>query len=51
MKYRDLVTIFLIIIFILILAYTIGVDKSLWFIPLILFFILLFIFYKLWIEK
>jgi len=51
MKYRDLLTIFLTIIFILTLAYIIGVDKSLWFIPVILFFVLFLIFYKLWIEK
>jgi hypothetical protein len=51
MKYRDIITIFLTIIFILMLAYTLGADRSLWYISLITFIVLVFIFYKLWIEK
>jgi len=51
MKYRDLLTIFLTINFILTLAYIIEVDKSLWFIIVIFFILLVIIFYKLWIEK
>ena len=51
MKYRDLITVFLTLIFILSLAYALGVDKSLWFVPAILFVVLIFMVYKLWIEK
>jgi len=51
MKYRDLITIFMVIIFILSFAYVIAVDSSIWFISIILFFLLIFITFKLWIEK
>ena len=51
MKYRDVLTFFLALIFILSLAYTLGVNLSLWFIPLNLFVLLVIIIYKLWIEK
>jgi len=51
MKYRDIITLFVSLAFILSLAYTIGVDLSLWFIPIILFVLLVIIVYKLWIEK
>lgn len=51
MKYRDLITIFLFIIFILSLAFALGVNKALWFIPIVLFVVLVFSYYKLYIEK
>jgi hypothetical protein len=51
MKYRDVLILFFALLFILSLAYTIGVDKSIWFIPVILFISIILIFYKLWIEK
>jgi hypothetical protein len=50
MKYRDVITFFISIFFILSLIYTLGVDSSIWYIPIILFVILLIVFYKLWIE-
>jgi integral membrane sensor domain MASE1 len=51
MKYRDLITFFIAIIFILSLAYVIAVNPSLWFVSVIVFIIFLYISYKLWIEK
>jgi hypothetical protein len=51
MKYRDLITIIISIIFILSLAYVAAVDSSLWYISVIIFIIFLYISYKLWIEK
>jgi len=51
MKYRDLITIFLFLVFILSLAFTLGVNNSLWFIPVVLFIVLIFSYYKLYIEK
>ena len=51
MKYRDLITVFLFLLFFLSLAYTLGVNNNLWFLPVILFVVSIFIFYKLWIEK
>jgi len=51
MKYRDLITIFIAIIFILSLAYVIAVDTSLWYVSIIVFIIFIYFSYKLWIEK
>jgi hypothetical protein len=51
MKYRDVITFFIFLIFILTFAYVIGVDRTLWFIPLIFFVLLIIFIYKLWIEK
>jgi len=52
MKYRDLITIFLSMVFILALAYTVGVtDMDTWYLPVISFIVLAFFVYKLWIEK
>jgi hypothetical protein len=51
MKYRDVITIFMIIILILSIAYVIAVNSSLWFVSLVLFGFTSFITYKLWIEK
>jgi len=51
MKYRDLITVFLLIVFVLALAYTVGVDTSVWYLPVISFIVLVFFVYKLWIEK
>lgn len=51
MKYRDVLTVFLSLIFILSLAYVIGVENRYWFVSVILFVVLLFFVYKLWIEK
>jgi len=51
MKYRDLITIFLFLVFILSLAFALGVDTFYWFIPVILFVVLVFSYYKLYIEK
>jgi hypothetical protein len=51
MKYRDIVTLFVAIFFFSSLAYTIGVSFNVWPITVILFVALVFIVYKLWIEK
>ena len=51
MKYRDVITLFIGVIFILTLGYAISVNTSLWFIPTILFVLLIIIVYKLWIEE
>jgi len=48
MKYRDLITIFVSIIFLLSIGYTLGVDNFFWFLPVILFVALVVIYYKLW---
>jgi hypothetical protein len=51
MKYRDVLMVFLSIFFICSLAYVLGVDLFFWFIPVILFVLIIYIYYKLWIEK
>ena len=51
MKYRDIITLFEFIIFILSLAYALGVDNSICYIPVILFVILIYTVYKLYIEN
>jgi len=51
MKYRDLITIFMAIVFFLSFAYVIAVDSSFWFVSVIIFVLLVFFYYKLWIEK
>gem|GEM_PF-2017116 len=48
MKYRDLITIFVSILFLLSIGYTLGVNTSVWFLPVILFAVLVVIYYKLW---
>jgi len=50
MKYRDLITLFLGLAALLSLAYAIGVDHGVWYLPIIMFIILGFTVYKLWIE-
>ena len=49
MKYRDIITLFVLLVFILSFAYSLGVDNSLWFLPVILIVTLIIIVYKLWI--
>ena len=49
MKYRDIITLFVSIFFILSFAYSIGVDNSVWFLPVILFATLATVVYKLWL--
>ncbi len=49
MKYRDLITLFVSIFFILSLAYGIGVDNSVWFLPVILLATLAIVIYELWL--
>jgi len=51
MKYRDFIILFLSILFILSLVYTIGVDIVIWPVPIVLFVILGFFVYKLYIER
>jgi hypothetical protein len=51
MKYRDIITLFVAIFFFLSLTYTVGVSPSIWPVTVILFISLVFIVYKLWIEK
>jgi len=51
MKYRDLIIIFMIILFFLSLGFSLGVNPFYWFIPVILFVMIIFFYYKLWIEK
>ena len=51
MKYRDVVMLFVSIAFLLSLAFTLGVNNSFWYITVILFFLTIFTYYKLWIEK
>jgi len=48
MKYRDLITIFVSILFLLSIGYTLGVNTSVWFLLVILFVVLVVIYYKLW---
>jgi len=49
MKYRDLLTVFLSIIFILIIAFTVGVNQDIWYVPILYFFVFIYFIYKLWI--
>jgi len=49
MKYRDIITLFVSIFFILSIAYSIGVDNSVWFLPVILFVTMAVVIYKLWL--
>lgn len=51
MKYRDVITVFLGILFFLSLAFTLGVEKLFWPITVILFAVFVIVVYKLWIEK
>ncbi len=50
MKYRDLITIFVSIIFMLSVGYALGVAESIWFwsLPVVLLVSLIVIYYKLW---
>jgi len=50
MKYRDVILFFVSIFFLLSLAYAIGVDQRLWFLPTILFVIVIIVVYTLWIK-
>jgi len=51
MKYRDLILLFVSIVFILTLAYALGVNNNLWFIPAAIFILLILTVYGLWIKK
>ncbi len=51
MKYRDLITLFVSLSFVLALAYVLGVDRSLWFVPIIFLVVLVLVVWKLWLEK
>ena len=50
MKYRDLITIFVSIFFILSVGYALGVAESIWFwsLPVVFLVALVLIYYKLW---
>ena len=51
MKYRDILTSFLFVLFLLTLGFALGVNPSIWYVPIIVFVILIYFVYKLWIEK
>ena len=51
MKYRDLITLFVSLSFVLSLAYVAGVAPSLWFVPVIFLVVLVLVVWKLWLEK
>jgi hypothetical protein len=51
MKYKDVVTFLVSLIFVLSLAYSLGVNSSIWYVPAALFVLWIIIIYKLWIEK
>jgi hypothetical protein len=48
MKYRDLITVFAGIGFILSIAYVIGKDYSVWYAPVIMGVVMFLIWYYLW---
>jgi len=52
MKYRDVLTVFLVVGFFLSLAYVIGVSKSPWFwvVPILFFIGLIWALYYLWLT-
>jgi hypothetical protein len=50
MKYRDLITLFLGLAALLSLGYALGVDHSVWYLPVILFVLLGVTVYKMWIQ-
>ncbi|UCF13077.1 MAG: hypothetical protein JSW06_02170 [Thermoplasmatales archaeon] len=47
MKYRDIITLIVPILFILSLTYNIGVDNSVWFLPVLLIVIPIIVIYEL----
>jgi len=49
MKYRDIITLFTGLAFILSIAYTLGVDHGVWYISIILLLLLILIIWKLWL--
>lgn len=51
MKYRDVITLFVGIAFVLSLAYSIGVAKSVWFwiVPILLLVTIILVIWKLWL--
>ncbi|MFH1101938.1 MAG: hypothetical protein V1726_07895 [Methanobacteriota archaeon] len=51
MKYRDVITLFVGLVFLLSLAYAIGVVHPLWFwvVPLVFFLLLVVVIIKLWL--
>jgi hypothetical protein len=51
MKYKDVIIVFLSLIFILSLAYSLGVNLSFWILPAVFFLSLIYSYYKLYIEK
>jgi len=51
MKYGDLITVLLAVVFFLSLGYTIGVNSGIWIIPVIFLILLVIFVYKIWIEK
>ena len=51
MKYRDIILLFISIVFILSIGFVFGVNFSYWPLSLILFIVLIVVVYKLWIEE
>jgi len=51
MKYGDMLLVFLGILFFLTLGFTFGVNRSFWFVPLIIFASFSYFFYTLKIKK
>ena len=51
MKYGDLLLLIIGIVFIMTIAYTAGVNQSIWYIPLVLLVVLIFLHYELKIKK
>jgi hypothetical protein len=51
MKYRDVITLFVAIGFVLSLAYSIGVANSVWFwiVPILLLVTIILVIWKLWL--
>ena len=51
MKYKDLIMIFMALLFFFSLGFTVGVNSFYWFIPVLILVFILVLYYKLWIEK
>ncbi|MEM0493211.1 MAG: hypothetical protein QXS02_04590 [Candidatus Thermoplasmatota archaeon] len=49
MKYRDIITLFAGLGLILSVAYTLGVDNSVWYVPVVLSLLMILIVWKLWL--
>jgi len=51
MKYGDLLLVFIAVILLLTVGFTVGVNQSIWYLPLVIFIVLIYLYYELKIKK